>query len=50
MAVTKTILLVDDDNELREALAEQFDLYEGFSVIQAENATKGASGKVIKAK
>ena len=41
MAVTKTILLVDDDNELREALAEQFDLYEGFTVIQAENATTG---------
>ena len=41
MAVTKTILLVDDDNELREALAEQFDLYEGFTVIQAENATQG---------
>ena len=41
MAVTKTILLVDDDNELREALAEQFDLYEGFSVLQAENATTG---------
>ena len=41
MAVTKTILLVDDDNELREALAEQFDLYEGFTVLQAENATQG---------
>ena len=41
MAVTKTLLLVDDDNELREALAEQFDLYEGFGVIQAENATQG---------
>mgnify|MGYP001794020816 FL=1 len=41
MAVTKTILLVDDDNELREALAEQFDLYEGFTVLQAENATTG---------
>lgn len=41
MAATKTLLLVDDDNDLREALAEQFDLYEGFTIIQAENATKG---------
>ena len=44
MAVTKTILLVDDDNELREALAEQFDLYEGFSVLQAENANARSAG------
>ena len=41
MAVSKTILMVDDDDDLREALAEQFDLYEGFTVIQAPNATKG---------
>ena len=41
MAVSKTILLVDDDDDLREALAEQFDLYEGFTVIQAPNATTG---------
>ena len=41
MAATKTLLLVDDDNDLREALAEQFDLYDGFTVMQAENATKG---------
>jgi DNA-binding response OmpR family regulator len=41
MAATKTLLLVDDDNDLREALAEQFDLYEGFTIIQAENATNG---------
>lgn len=41
MAATKTLLLVDDDNDLREALAEQFDLYEGFTVIQAENAMTG---------
>ncbi|MCF6329528.1 MAG: response regulator transcription factor [Henriciella sp.] len=41
MAVTKTLLLVDDDNDLREALAEQFDLYEGYSVLQAENAASG---------
>ncbi|MEM9938983.1 MAG: response regulator transcription factor [Pseudomonadota bacterium] len=41
MAVTKSLLLVDDDNDLREALAEQFGLYEGFSILQADNATKG---------
>ena len=41
MAVNKTVLLVDDDNDLREALAEQFDLYDGFSILQAENATQG---------
>ena len=41
MAATKSILLVDDDNDLREALAEQFGLYEGYSVLQAENAATG---------
>lgn len=43
MAVSKTLLLVDDDNDLREALAEQFGLYEGFTVLQAENATTGVT-------
>ena len=43
MAVTKTLLLVDDDNDLREALAEQFSLYEGFNVLQAANAAEGVS-------
>lgn len=41
MAASKTVLLVDDDNDLREALAEQFELYDGFTVLQAENATQG---------
>lgn len=41
MAANKTVLLVDDDNDLREALAEQFELYDGFSILQAENATQG---------
>ncbi len=41
MAVIKSLLLVDDDNDLREALAEQFGLYEGYSVLQAENAATG---------
>lgn len=39
--MSKTLLLVDDDSELRETLAEQFELYDGFSVLQAENATDG---------
>ena len=37
----KTILLVDDDADLREALAEQFDLHEGFETLQAANAHEG---------
>jgi DNA-binding response OmpR family regulator len=37
----KTLLLVDDDDELREALAEQFRLHENFKVIEAPNATTG---------
>lgn len=41
MAVTKSLLLVDDDNDLREALSEQFELYEGFTTLQAETATAG---------
>ena len=39
MISTKSILLVDDDNDLREALAEQFDLHDGFEPRQA---TSGA--------
>ena len=39
--MSKTILLVDDDDELRGTLAEQFELYDGFAVLQAENATQG---------
>ncbi|MEL6921452.1 MAG: response regulator transcription factor [Pseudomonadota bacterium] len=38
---TKTILLVDDDNDLREILNEQLSLYEEFHVLQEETATKG---------
>ncbi len=41
MSATKTILLVDDDNDLREALAEQFDLHDGFEVLQAPGANAG---------
>jgi len=41
MAAKKTVLLVDDDNDLREALAEQFDLHDQFETLQADNATAG---------
>ena len=37
----RTILIVDDDNDLRETLVEQLSLYEEFSIIQESNATKG---------
>ncbi|MDF2368530.1 response regulator transcription factor [Sneathiella sp.] len=35
----KKILLVDDDNSLRETLAEQLDLHEEFLTLQAETAS-----------
>ena len=41
MSASKTILLVDDDDDLREALAEQFEVHEGFATLQATNATEG---------
>jgi DNA-binding response OmpR family regulator len=41
MATVKKILLVDDDNDLREALAEQLNVHEEFSVLSTENATHG---------
>ncbi len=41
MSQLKTILIVDDDNDLREALAEQFERHEGFAILQASNATEG---------
>lgn len=41
MAGEKTVLIIDDDTDLREALAEQFALEEGFAVITAPNATEG---------
>lgn len=37
----RTILLVDDDNDLREMLVEQLSLYEEFTVIQEASAGKG---------
>lgn len=41
MTTAKTILLVDDDNELREALAEQFELHEGFRIEHVASAGEG---------
>jgi len=38
---SKNILIVDDDQDLREALAEQFERHEGFEIRQAENALAG---------
>lgn len=38
---THTILVVDDDADLRETLVEQLSLYEEFEVLQADNATHG---------
>jgi len=37
----RTILLVDDDQDLREALVEQLALYEEFRVLEVPTATKG---------
>ena len=37
----KKILLVDDDQTLRTVLAEQLDLYDGFTTIQVGTAAEG---------
>ncbi len=37
----RTILLVDDDNDLRETLVEQLALYEEFTMLQEATAAKG---------
>ena len=41
MAAKKTVLLVDDDEDLREALAEQFELHDSFETLQAASANEG---------
>ena len=41
MANKRTILIVDDDAELREALVEQLALHEEFEPISADSGTKG---------
>jgi DNA-binding response OmpR family regulator len=46
----KSLLIVDDDEDLREALAEQLELHEEFKVTQAPNGTEGVRlGKTINA-
>jgi len=50
MAQRKTILIVDDDAELREALAEQLDVHESFLVAQAADGAQGVlQAKTLKA-
>jgi DNA-binding response OmpR family regulator len=47
MTATKKILLVDDDDALRQTLAEQLTLHDEFKVAAANNATAGI--KALKA-
>ncbi|WP_137042612.1 response regulator transcription factor [Pseudolabrys sp. FHR47] len=41
MPSKRTVLIVDDDAELREALVEQLALHDEFDTVTAENGTKG---------
>ena len=41
MSVAKKILLVDDDNDLREALAEQLMMIDDFDVYESETGNAG---------
>jgi DNA-binding response OmpR family regulator len=41
MANKRTILIVDDDPELKEALVEQLALHEEFDAVSADSGTKG---------
>ena len=43
MSTAKKILIVDDDNLLRETLAEQFDLHDEFKVTAVSSATAGVN-------
>ncbi|MCA3554427.1 response regulator transcription factor [Aestuariivirga sp.] len=47
MGSTKKIIIVDDDDMLRETLTEQFSLHDEFAVTEAATATAGV--KAIKA-
>jgi len=50
MPTPKTILIIDDDDDLREALAEQLALHEAFRPVQAATATEGVRmGREIRA-
>jgi DNA-binding response OmpR family regulator len=41
MAQQKTILIIDDDDDLRGALLEQLELHQEFRTVEAPNATEG---------
>ena len=41
MAQQKTILIIDDDNDLRGALMEQLELHQEFKAVEASSATEG---------
>jgi DNA-binding response OmpR family regulator len=41
MAQQKTILIIDDDNDLRGALLEQLELHQEFKAVEAASATEG---------
>ena len=50
MPPAKTLLIIDDDDDLREALAEQLALHEEFKTVQAATATEGLRlGREIRA-
>jgi len=41
MSAKKKLLIIDDDDALRDTLAEQFSLHDEFDVAQAETAAAG---------
>lgn len=50
MPTPKTILIIDDDDDLREALAEQLALHEAFRPVQAATAMEGVRmGREVRA-
>jgi len=50
MPTAKTLLIIDDDDDLREALAEQLALHEEFRTVQAATAAEGVRlGRDIRA-
>lgn len=46
MAQHKTLLIIDDDDDLRGALAEQLHLHEGFNVVEVSAALPGVDKAV----